>query len=793
MHAERDALNKIVLPKLNKALSKNGKSMQFSDLRWGIDTSALSEEEANKKILTICVDEIKHCKPYIIVLIGDRYGSVMNDEFILANQYFDEGDLGKSVTHLEITKGVFNNAEPDHVFIYFRNADYTGLSDEERAVFEDTDEEYRQKLVELKKTLRKEYGDQVREYSTVWDARKKRFDVGEFTEQVVADLMKCIEAEAAEDKALGILGSARKRHRNIAEELLESTKISGENFETFAETIHAGDNIYFRRDNHSNIHESAARFYESVKQYDDFNTDVLFAGNDDGFYSAKRVLGWCLYCLNDNYALGITNIDELSVKEIYQAIADNAKKFINAKKKQVFVLDGVFKNRYFTKDECAVGSFIDWIRLLVGDNIRFFVTLDYSAKCPCMLGRNCGLRFSTKAYSDIVKHDFSNNRKTINSDVFSRMIDKFEDYDFLRLFMVLCLNLNESAYKEIARVSEHSSAMEAINAFLLAAIRQAPDDNFLRLFSFVIANTFETEEEQKFAKRLLRLLASANDGERESDLPGLFKLAGFKWSPLTYAEFLARFSYFLTISDLGVVRLDKTYIDYRDNDTFEFLFSDGDWQLRELKYYSGSEFKDDVWAQARVKLIQCIDYAKLKDGVDIRSIVSDDSGLSINDDLITINDSLAMINGSANSIWKAGYIGYMGLREGNVGMYVDALESCMRVYSQSRDVSAILYEGEDCRKMVRQLFNRSDGDFIDEHIDEILEAFKDKCGDIVNDDYRSYYSDILRAIFESVYDHMNNKKKYGEKVVNYRVAVSRVVDTEERRAWVESKVKSFIA
>jgi len=71
---ERNALQKIVFPKLRDLCMQHGYRFQAIDLRWGVrEESALDQQTMN-----ICLDEVARCQrppnPNFIVLLGDRYG-----------------------------------------------------------------------------------------------------------------------------------------------------------------------------------------------------------------------------------------------------------------------------------------------------------------------------------------------------------------------------------------------------------------------------------------------------------------------------------------------------------------------------------------------------------------------------------------------------------------------------------------------------------------------------------------------------------------------------------------------
>ena len=74
MQKERDVLNLEVLPRIEGICNKMGVAFSMIDLRWGIR----EEDVANGHVLQLCLEEVQHCKPYFIGMIGNRYGTILN-------------------------------------------------------------------------------------------------------------------------------------------------------------------------------------------------------------------------------------------------------------------------------------------------------------------------------------------------------------------------------------------------------------------------------------------------------------------------------------------------------------------------------------------------------------------------------------------------------------------------------------------------------------------------------------------------------------------------------------------
>ncbi len=82
MQAERDLLRYDVTSRLNAFAEPYGRRVELLDLRWGIDSTDLDSEAAQRKVLDVCLGEIERARPLFIGLIGGRYGWVPEPEDI---------------------------------------------------------------------------------------------------------------------------------------------------------------------------------------------------------------------------------------------------------------------------------------------------------------------------------------------------------------------------------------------------------------------------------------------------------------------------------------------------------------------------------------------------------------------------------------------------------------------------------------------------------------------------------------------------------------------------------------
>lgn len=176
MQAERDALRDVVLPRLREFGARYGVSIDIVDLRWGIDTSRLDEGAQDSKILRSCMAEIDRCRPFFLVMLGDRYGYAPPDS-----------EDRRSVTEREIDHALRRGVGEDGLLCYFRSiANPDAIADAERNAFFGSPDS-RTRLASLKSRLSDEHPEAVNKYS-VTIRGDGGYDLSSFCEQVVRDI-----------------------------------------------------------------------------------------------------------------------------------------------------------------------------------------------------------------------------------------------------------------------------------------------------------------------------------------------------------------------------------------------------------------------------------------------------------------------------------------------------------------------------------------------------------------------------------------------------------------------------
>ncbi len=194
MQSERDILAQKVIPSLNLYARDYGESIRFVDLRWGVNTAELGSEEGNKKVLSVCLDEIDSTRPYMIVLIGERYGWIPPTELLKTtadSKNHQLYDYNKSVTELEIEYGALReNADLSHCLFYFREPlKREDIPEGMQGAYIELDQSIEMKLLALKEKIKKS-GALIKSYSCEWDNQSSGLLVPESFAKTVEEDVK---------------------------------------------------------------------------------------------------------------------------------------------------------------------------------------------------------------------------------------------------------------------------------------------------------------------------------------------------------------------------------------------------------------------------------------------------------------------------------------------------------------------------------------------------------------------------------------------------------------------------
>ncbi|TPF95872.1 hypothetical protein EP30_10120 [Bifidobacterium sp. UTCIF-39] len=191
MQIERDTLRDVVLPRLRAFAAEYGTVVDMVDLRWGVDTSDMPEDEQERKVLHSCMHEIDRCRPFFLSLLGDRYGYVLDGmaERELRNVY-PSLPTGRSLTELEILHALDNGDVTNQTFLCYSRSilDISSLDESHRNDFISTGDDA-VRLEHLKDLIHRKFPESSRHYDVTIN-ENGTYDLAGFAEMVISDVIE---------------------------------------------------------------------------------------------------------------------------------------------------------------------------------------------------------------------------------------------------------------------------------------------------------------------------------------------------------------------------------------------------------------------------------------------------------------------------------------------------------------------------------------------------------------------------------------------------------------------------
>lgn len=237
MDAERDLIVNVLKPQLEQQLQSNNisASVEIIDLRWGVNTQDVTEEERENKVLGECLDNIRSAKPFFIGFLGDRYGWIPSqkrwntvlDSMTSEEREMMEGETDnvRSVTELEILFGVLQDQKcmPNSFFFMRRPEVYATLPDDKKAIFCDTDPETQRKLHALKEKVVNAYEkaglmSNVMEYDSIWNGDRMVIDESLLNNTINTIVRSIIFMEDQDEASVTFLDSLIENERKLIAE-----------------------------------------------------------------------------------------------------------------------------------------------------------------------------------------------------------------------------------------------------------------------------------------------------------------------------------------------------------------------------------------------------------------------------------------------------------------------------------------------------------------------------------------------------------------------------------------------
>lgn len=566
MQAERDALQNVILPEIRKTANLIGQDVFLTDLRWGIDTSNTDVHKSMNKIMSICMSEIDNCHPHMIILLGDRYGSLPDnvtfESFLKSShgQFFSARDKGKSITEMEIIHGLFHCENDDFTICIREPLKKEEIGDEMIPVFYEAETPFIEKLAHLKKELIERFPQNVLSYSVKWDKKTDRITgLDEFISKLTLRLCSQI-------KENGSVPSTPERAQQNADELFVATQSkSFVGRETYLQEIHEN----MESSNYSQILITGvsgvgksclmAKIAEIYGRKG--KTVSIFCGNSPYIHDDMDLMHNLVYRL-----CCILDMDYSVYTDVYSisTLKETAEMLIQQIEDKVFII-------------------IDSLDSIVSESdIHFLPDIGASDKCKIIV--------STRA--DVKELHFSNNRWTIRLDVMDENeLSEMIDLRLLNLRKELPLSsrdillrkvayhtplyssmafqrvssLNQFDFKKISSSTEQSGdAAKALYRYIEDAVNNLPErEDELCIY---LAEFCQYSFQFPFRSTVLQILCLFPKGIRHEDIIGIAQKMGQQVSVLDLRTYLNSLSSMVYITQNNRVQfLHKTIYDALKN------------------------------------------------------------------------------------------------------------------------------------------------------------------------------------------------------------------------------------
>lgn len=612
MHEERDIIHERVMPALNEYAARYGESVSFCDLRWGVNTQDLESEEGSKKVLSVCLDEIDRCRPYMLVILGERYGWIPEPEIMRVAEKDREGldpdDLEKSVTALEIEYGALQNREQlDHTLFYFR--EFEGPVPEG---YGQEDALHAKKLAELKARIRKFAGNNLHTYTVSWNSRKQALKgMDQFAEQVTENVKKLMEADWKAYADLSPYEKDRRFQWDYARQKGEQFRAREGLVEEYIEKLNHGQKLLaLTGPAGSGKSTIMARL---ALQLRNSGKEVLpvFCGSTVFCRNALDVIRYIVRYIEDRFSL-----------PHFEEKADSGRSEMNRTPGAGAGNDGGEQDRteidrwtdrmkdlcawYTEKSEKELVILVDAADQLTADEARErlrFIPPDLSDRVKVV----CSFldTFHPEYYSgleetetvrpleetdrrEVVKGILSFLRRELSEPVIDRIVGKKGAANplYLSLTVQRLVMMDKSDFEKIV---EQGDGIDAITARQLEVVDSLPEN--LDELCMDIVHAASGKLGGYMAELAVQYIALSRYGLREKDLEGILTARGLEWNSLDFTLFIRYLKSFFLLRDDG--RWDFTHRSIREG--FRKHSADAKKLHREiLEYLKQLDIRDEM-------------------------------------------------------------------------------------------------------------------------------------------------------------------------------------------------------
>lgn len=649
MHFERDMLKKNVEPELNEFALRYGENILLKDLRWGINTQNMDAAEAEWKVLKTCLDEIDQSRPYMIVLLGDRYGWIPEknqiENIIKGYRCFDEKDRFKSVTALEIEYGALKNPEQlKQTFFYFRKNEGDVPPE-----FIGTQEELK-KIRELKNQIAK-YADKsrIRNYTIRFEnGEPKKEDRQIFMDMINQDIKSLMIKEWENELDKTPLQQEVKKHWNVTIQKAQQFQGREKVLNSCLKKLEQGDQVFViqgasgigkssmiaklavERSGQQSMESLLYQNNETDERSETFvrefrkNQEVLpiFCGISNRITTAKDVMIHIIDYIGEKFSLPLWEEYRLKKSDSPENISKEDESVNSRSEEEDKDLIDLFQERisyYYQESEEGLLILVDGVdqllpdewrknfsfipnRLRIGQDENFVhrklrnkpdVLIQMIISCTDTIEVPHDLSVFTlrgieEGKRQVIAGILNYLRKELPDEVIGAVIERTSSQNPLYLSLVIqrLLMMDREDYK---RIREQGDGISNITAYQKEIVRRLPDD--LKGLTLELLNTAKhlDDLDGEFVQKAVEYIGLSRYGLREKDLEKIFESRNLSWKSADFALFFKYLRNFFVHRGDG--RIDFSHRVIREG--IESVIREGEKGHREIAHCLAGLSHDD--------------------------------------------------------------------------------------------------------------------------------------------------------------------------------------------------------
>lgn len=520
MQAERDVLRQRVLPRLKKLASGFGESVRMIDLRWGVNTTSLSEEQAAWKIMDVCFDQIDKCNGRMICLIGNRYGWVPHYDINEMRTRFGLNlSSNVSATELEIQYGILQRKHPQQAMVFMRE-EVKSLPEELIEHFQDNNP----RLNVLKEELLNNKNCTCSRYSLEYESGDfKGLDA--FEEMVYNHLREYIVAQLDLNNISQHIKIKNQFDAKIDDEIAEYYPLP---------QLDAAANKYIKSSQtfavlkaDAGMGKTAFSAYISKAWGRSLKVFYYFCGCNADCETPVQMIKYFICQISDY--LGI------NTKSVSSSMHENTQVFTYLLRQipedAVFLIDGI------DHLVCSYEERLAWLPVTVPDRVKFVFTTSSQDKSFERLSEYTDIFFLTipalKEPWKFVKHLLEMNGKDIQDEILNVSFrnQQIENYYHARMIAETLVMMDRYDFQGIKNSGDD---INAINSFLRKVLLQLPKS--LEGVALFLLHDYGRRIAPDLVPEVYIYIACNEGGLRASDLESLFKS---KWDELSFERYIA--------------------------------------------------------------------------------------------------------------------------------------------------------------------------------------------------------------------------------------------------------------